>query len=235
MGGRPRRRACAGTRSGRSCGAALRALRPSRRLRRTRLRPGCGGAALRERRGCGSDRRAAGRPRGPAVHEPARGRRPALRAAAPRHGMATSVAAFGKVRVLEDAGQPVPEEWMRDGLLQLLGAPGLRARARRRGARRHRHRRRRRLGRTGPDDQGVFLLAFDPRASARRASSPRGSTPCSATCWTCRSSPAPLRCACLAAGFRRCRSDPAATFAIAPALSGRLAALGDELGVSAPG
>ena len=35
--------------------------------------------------------------------------------------LATSVAAFGKVRVLQDSGEPVPEEWMRGGLLQPLG------------------------------------------------------------------------------------------------------------------
>jgi uncharacterized oxidoreductase len=77
--------------------------------------------------------------------------------------LSTSVAAHGKVRVLEDAGAPVPEEWMRDGLLQPLGgfkgfALGLLVEA---------------LAGVvsgagaasptpGPDDQGVFVLAFDP-------------------------------------------------------------------------
>jgi hydroxycarboxylate dehydrogenase B len=77
--------------------------------------------------------------------------------------LATSVAAFGKVRVLQDAGRPVPEAWMRNGLLQTLagvkgfglallvealagvvsGAGAVSASP-------------------GPDDQGAFLLAFDP-------------------------------------------------------------------------
>ena len=77
--------------------------------------------------------------------------------------LATSVAAFGKVRVLQDAGQPVPEEWMRDGLLQPLGGAkgfalallvealaGVVSGA---GAV---------SADPGPDDQGIFLLAFDP-------------------------------------------------------------------------
>ena len=77
--------------------------------------------------------------------------------------LATSVAAFGKVRVLQDAGRPVPEAWMRDGLLQPLGGAkgfalallvealaGVVSGA---GAV---------SADPGPDDQGVFLLAFDP-------------------------------------------------------------------------
>ncbi len=77
--------------------------------------------------------------------------------------LATSVAAQGKVRVLQDAGRPVPEAWVRDGLLQPLGGAkgfalallvealaGVVSGA---GA----------VGPDpGPDDQGVFLLAFDP-------------------------------------------------------------------------
>ena len=76
--------------------------------------------------------------------------------------LATSVAAQGKVRVLQDAGRPVPEAWVRDGLLQPLGGAkgfalallvealaGVVSGA---GA----------VGPDpGPDDQGVFLLAFD--------------------------------------------------------------------------
>ena len=77
--------------------------------------------------------------------------------------LATSVAAFGKVRVLQDAGRPVPEAWMRDGLLQPLGGAkgfalallvealaGVVSGA---GAV---------SADPGPDDQGLFLLAFDP-------------------------------------------------------------------------
>jgi len=77
--------------------------------------------------------------------------------------LATSVAAFGKVRVLQDSGEPVSEEWMRGGLLQPLGGAkgfalallvealaGVVSGA---GAV---------SADPGPDDQGVFLLAFDP-------------------------------------------------------------------------
>jgi len=77
--------------------------------------------------------------------------------------LSTSVVAHGKVRVLEDAGVPVPEAWMRDGLLQPLGgakgfALGLLVEALAgvvsgAGAS---------SANPGPDDQGVFLLAFDP-------------------------------------------------------------------------
>ena len=77
--------------------------------------------------------------------------------------LSTSVAAHGKVQVLQDGGLPVPEAWMRDGLLQPLGgakgfALGLLVEALAgvvsgAGA----------VSATpGPDDQGVFLLAFDP-------------------------------------------------------------------------
>jgi uncharacterized oxidoreductase len=77
--------------------------------------------------------------------------------------LSTSVAAYGKLRVLQDAGQPVPEGWMRDGLLQALGGAkgfalallvealaGVVSGA---GAV---------SAEPGPDDQGVFLLAFHP-------------------------------------------------------------------------
>ena len=77
--------------------------------------------------------------------------------------LATSVAAFGKVRVLQDAGRPVPEEWMRNGVLQPLGGAkgfalallvealaGVVSGA---GAV---------SADPGPDDQGAFVLAFDP-------------------------------------------------------------------------
>ena len=77
--------------------------------------------------------------------------------------LSTSVAAFGKVRVLQDAGDPVPEAWMRNGVLQPLGGAkgfalallvealaGVVSGA---GAV---------SADPGPDDQGVFLIAFDP-------------------------------------------------------------------------
>jgi hydroxycarboxylate dehydrogenase B len=77
--------------------------------------------------------------------------------------LATSVAAYGKVRVLQDAGESVPEAWMRDGLLQTLGGAkgfalsllveALAGVVTGAGAVR---------ADPGPDDQGVFLLAFDP-------------------------------------------------------------------------
>src|SRR6476661_664860 len=77
--------------------------------------------------------------------------------------LSTSVVAHGKVRVLEDAGEPVPEAWARNGLLQPLGGAkgfalallvealaGVVSGA---GAS---------SPNPGPDDQGVFILAFDP-------------------------------------------------------------------------
>jgi LDH2 family malate/lactate/ureidoglycolate dehydrogenase len=77
--------------------------------------------------------------------------------------MATSVAAFGKVRVLEEAGEPVPEAWMRGGLLQPAGGlkgfalalivEALAGVVTGSGAV---------SADPGPDDQGLFLLAFDP-------------------------------------------------------------------------
>ena len=117
-------------------------------------------------------------------------------------------------------GWPVPEAWVRDGLLQPLGgAKGFALGAAGGGARRRRVRRRRRLGPIpGPDDQGVFLLAFDPGRfgeprRARRA--PRGDA--RATC-----SDVPRRAGRRAAartGQRRCRRsplDPEARFELAP-------------------
>jgi hydroxycarboxylate dehydrogenase B len=77
--------------------------------------------------------------------------------------LSTSVVAHGKIKVLEDAGDPVPEAWMRNGLLQPLGGAkgfalallvealaGVISGA---GAS---------SATPGPDDQGVFILAFDP-------------------------------------------------------------------------
>jgi uncharacterized oxidoreductase len=145
--------------------------------------------------------------------------------------MATSVAAFGKVRVLEDAGKPVPEEWMRDGLLQFLGGPkgfalalvveALAGVMTGSGAS---------SARPGPDDQGVFLLAFDPARFG-----PPGElgerleamldyvldVPLEAGAAPLRVPGSALPPLPLAAG---------ASFEVAPALAERLAGLADELG-----
>jgi uncharacterized oxidoreductase len=146
--------------------------------------------------------------------------------------MATSVAAYGKVRVLEDAGRAVPEEWMRDGLMQPLGGikgfalallvEALAGVVTGAGAS---------SATPGPDDQGIFLLAFDPlrfgaadelaerleamlgyvldvplEPGADPLRVPGGALP-----------PLPL--------------DRAARIEVSPALAGRLAALAAELGV----
>ena len=149
--------------------------------------------------------------------------------------LATSVAAQGKVRVLQDAGRPVPEAWVRDGLLQPLGGAkgfalallvealaGVVSGA---GA----------VGPDpGPDDQGIFLLAFDlarfgdPAELAGRVDAmlahvltapvQDGAEPLRAPGSTL--PPLPL--------------DPEARFELAPAVLERLTALGSELGVAAP-
>jgi uncharacterized oxidoreductase len=147
--------------------------------------------------------------------------------------LSTSVAAHGKVRVLQDAGQPVPETWMRDGLLQPLGgakgfALGLLVEALAgvvsgAGAA---------SASPGPDDQGVFLLAFDPARFGRPADVAErleamldyvvgvplrpGAEPLRAPGSTL--PPLPL--------------DPGARFEIAAALAERLAILAAELGVA---
>jgi hydroxycarboxylate dehydrogenase B len=147
--------------------------------------------------------------------------------------MATSVAAFGKVRVLQDAGRPVPEAWMREGLLQPLGGAkgfalallvealaGVVSGA---GAV---------SADPGPDDQGLFLLAFDParfgpadeiaqRLEAMLAyvlDVPR------------REDADPLRAP--GSGLPPLPLDPAARFAVAAPLAERLAALARELGAA---
>jgi uncharacterized oxidoreductase len=146
--------------------------------------------------------------------------------------LSTSVAAHGKVRVLEDAGQPVPQAWMRDGLMQPLGgvkgfALGLLVEALAgvvsgAGA----------VSATpGPDDQGVFMLAFDPARFGSVADMQQrleamlayvlgvpleaGADPLRAPGSTL--PPLPL--------------DPDARFELPPALERRLAALAGELGV----
>ncbi len=148
--------------------------------------------------------------------------------------LSTSVAAFGKVRVLQDAGQPVPEEWMRGGLLQPLGGAkgfalallvealaGVVSGA---GAV---------SAEPGPDDQGVFLIAFDPArfgdpgALAERMEAMLGyvmDVPREAGADSLRipgSSLPPLPL------------DPAARIELAPALAERLTALAGKLGIAA--
>jgi uncharacterized oxidoreductase len=149
--------------------------------------------------------------------------------------LSTSVAAHGKVRVLEDAGRPVPQAWVRDGLMQPLGgvkgfALGLLVEA---------------LAgvvsgagavspNPGPDDQGVFMLAFDPARFGEAAGMQQrleamlayvlgvpvepGADPLRAPGSTL--PPLPL--------------DPDARIELAPALAERLAVLAGELGVASP-
>ena len=149
--------------------------------------------------------------------------------------LATSVAAYGKVQVLRDAGQPVPEAWVRDGLLQPLGGAkgfalallvealaGVVSGA---GA----------VGPDpGPDDQGAFLLAFDPGRFgdpddlAERVDSMLAHVLSAPV----REGAAPLRAP--GSGLPPLPLDPAARFELAAATAERLAALADELGVAAP-
>jgi uncharacterized oxidoreductase len=148
--------------------------------------------------------------------------------------MSTSVAAYGKVRVLQDAGRPVPEEWMRDGLMQPLGGAkgfalallvealaGVVSGA---GAA---------SADPGPDDQGVFMLAFDPArfgepaALADRLEAMLGyvlDVPL-------RPGADPLRAP--GSGLPALPLDPDARFELAPALVARLDALASELGAGA--
>jgi uncharacterized oxidoreductase len=149
--------------------------------------------------------------------------------------LSTSVAAHGKVRVLEDAGRPVPQAWVRDGLMQPLGgvkgfALGLLVEA---------------LAgvvsgagavspNPGPDDQGVFMLAFDPARFGEAVGMQQrleamlayvlgvplepGADPLRAPGSTL--PPLPL--------------DPDARIELAPALAERLTVLAGELGVASP-
>jgi hydroxycarboxylate dehydrogenase B len=148
--------------------------------------------------------------------------------------MATSVAAFGKVRVLQDAGEPVPEEWMRNGLLQFLGGAkgfalalvveALAGVVTDAGAV---------SAQPGPDDQGVFILAFDP---ARFGAPDELAGRLEAMLGYVLDVPlepgaAPLRVP--GSELPPLPLDPGASFEIAPALATRLAALASELG--APG
>jgi uncharacterized oxidoreductase len=149
--------------------------------------------------------------------------------------LSTSVAAYGKVRVLQDAGRPVPEAWMRDGLLQALGGAkgfalallvealaGVVSGA---GAV---------SADPGPDDQGVFLLAFDPARFgepadlAERLEAMLGyvlDVPLEAGA-------EPLRIP--GSGLPPLPLDLNARFELSPALLERLAALAGELGTDVP-
>ena len=150
--------------------------------------------------------------------------------------LATSVAAQGKVRVLQDAGRPVPESWVRDGLLQPLGGAkgfalallvealaGVVSGA---GA----------VGPApGPDDQGVFLLAFDPGRFGDRTELAERVDSMLAYVLSApvREGAEPLRAP--GSGLPALPLDPEARFELAPATLARLAALADELGVAALG
>jgi hydroxycarboxylate dehydrogenase B len=147
--------------------------------------------------------------------------------------LATSVAAFGKVRVLQEAGQPVPEEWMRGGLLQPLGGAkgfalallvealaGVVSGA---GAV---------SADPGPDDQGIFLLAFDPArfgepaGLAERVESMLGYV----TDVPREPGAEPLRIP--GSGLPPLPLDPDTGFELAPSLEQRLTELARELGAS---
>lgn len=147
--------------------------------------------------------------------------------------LATSVAAFGKVRVLQDAGRPVPEAWMREGLLQPLGGAkgfalallvealaGVVSGA---GAV---------SADPGPDDQGLFLLAFDPaRFGPPDDIAERLEAMLAYVLDVPRTQGAdPLRVP--GSGLPALPLDPGARFAVAPPLAERLAALARELGAA---
>ena len=149
--------------------------------------------------------------------------------------LATSVAAFGKVRVLQDAGRPVPEGWMRGGLLQPLGGAkgfalallvealaGVVSGA---GAV---------SADPGPDDQGIFLLAFDP---ARFGDPAQLAERLEAmleyvTDVPHESGAEPLRVP--GSGLPSLPLDPDARFELEAALAEQMAALAGELGIPAP-
>jgi uncharacterized oxidoreductase len=147
--------------------------------------------------------------------------------------LATSVAAHGKVQVQQDGGLPVPEAWMRDGLLQPLGgakgfALGLLVEA---------------LAGVvsgagavsaapGPDDQGVFLLAFDPGRFGPPADVAERLEAMLAYVLEVPLEPGaePLRAP--GATLPPLPLDPDARFELAPPLAERLATLAGELGVA---
>jgi uncharacterized oxidoreductase len=147
--------------------------------------------------------------------------------------LATSVAAFGKVRVLQDSGQPVPDTWMRHGLLRPLGGAkgfalallvealsGVVSGA---GAA---------CANPGPDDQGVFLLAFDPRRFGEPAELAERLDAMLAYVLDVplEAGAEPLRAP--GSGLPPLPLDPAARFELAPALAARLEALAGELGAA---
>jgi LDH2 family malate/lactate/ureidoglycolate dehydrogenase len=147
--------------------------------------------------------------------------------------LATSVAAFGKVRVLQDAGRPVPAEWMRDGVLQPLGGAkgfalalmvealaGVVSGA---GAV---------SADPGPDDQGIFLLAFDPARFGDPAQlAERLDAVLEYVMDVPRESGAePLRVP--GSGLPPLPLNPDARFEPSPALVGQMAELAGELGVA---
>jgi hydroxycarboxylate dehydrogenase B len=147
--------------------------------------------------------------------------------------LATSVAAFGKVRVLQDAGRPVPEAWMRDGLLQPLGGAkgfalallvealaGVVSGA---GAV---------SADPGPDDQGLFLIAIDlSRFGPAAELAERLEAMLAYVMGVPRERGAePLRIP--GSGLPPLPLDPDARFAIARPLAERLAALARELGAA---
>jgi uncharacterized oxidoreductase len=145
--------------------------------------------------------------------------------------MATSVAAYGKLRVLEDAGQPVPEAWVRDGLLQLLGgakgfalallAEALAGVVTGGGAV---------SANPGPDDQAVFLLGFDPARFGQPEELAERLEAMFAYVLDVPLEPGaePLRVP--GGGLPPLPLDPAARFELAPALVRRLNALAADLG-----
>ena len=149
--------------------------------------------------------------------------------------MATSVAAFGKVRVLEDAGQPVPEAWMRDGLLQPLGgAKGFALALAGRGARR------RRLRRAAPSrpTRARTIRACSCWRSIPRASGRPGELAERLEAMLAYVLDVPLEAGAEplrvpGSGLPPLPLDPAARFELAPALRQRLDALAGELGVAA--
>jgi uncharacterized oxidoreductase len=145
--------------------------------------------------------------------------------------LATSVAAFGKVRVLQDSGQPIPDDWMRHGLLRSLGGvkgfalallvealSGVVSGA---GAA---------CADPGPDDQGVFLLAFDPRRFGDPAELAERLDAMLAYVLgvPLEAGAEPLRAP--GSGLSPLPLDPDARFQLAPALAARLEALAVELG-----
>jgi LDH2 family malate/lactate/ureidoglycolate dehydrogenase len=147
--------------------------------------------------------------------------------------LSTSVVAHGKVRVLEDAGEPVPEAWARDGLLQPLGGAkgfalallvealaGVVSGA---GAS---------SANPGPDDQGVFMLAFDPARFGQPAELAGRLDAMLAYVLAAPLEPGaePLRAP--GSTLPPLPLDPDARFELAPALVQRLAVLAAELSVA---